>query len=218
MEPTCKTRGDSHLVAQWDTCEIARCQAQYLIEDNPALDEEEAFHQACQDSDLYQFEWECLIDHLTEALRGISPDGYFYAEGSNLGWQHRSGYTGFQVEDGQEFLHQLLPKTECTFQIEREDNTLHITNYHHDAPTGEFYSVVQGFRCPITEDIVQEKPIIDITVSWSDWKNQWIAEDSTGDWTYDCTRKAALKSARLMRKQWIDEGYQTKLTVCKRYR
>jgi hypothetical protein len=203
-------------VTEWDPCAIAQSRAEILREDDPALSQDEAFEQALRDDDINQFEWECMLDDLTTALQSISPAGYFYVEGSNLGWRQRSGYKGFRSDNGQAFLHQLLPQTECTFKIEQEGNTIYITNYHHDAPTGEFYTVVQGFRCPITEEIVSEKPVIDVTVSWNDWRGQWVTEDSTGDWTCERTRKAALKSARLMKKQWTDEGYRTRLVVRKR--
>lgn len=41
------------------------------------------------------------------------------------------------ANDGQQFLRKLLPNTDCTFWIERENQVLHIRNAHHDAPTGE---------------------------------------------------------------------------------
>jgi hypothetical protein len=130
------------LVASWDTCEIAQAQAEYLREDDPDLSEDEAFARACADADLLDFEWRHVVDCLTDVLREIAPDGHFHAEGRNMGWQRRRGYKDFRADDGQSFLRELLPDTDCTFTIEREGATLHIRNAHHDAPCGEFYTVV----------------------------------------------------------------------------
>lgn len=129
-------------VAEWDSCAIAQRQAEFLREQDPGISEAAAFAQACADSDLYQWEWQDLIDALTETLCEIAPDGRFRAEGRNMGWRHLSGYKDFTAMDGRAFLRALLPNTDCTFRIEREGQALHIRNAHHDAPTGEFYTVV----------------------------------------------------------------------------
>ncbi|MBU2571578.1 MAG: hypothetical protein KJ725_16440 [Gammaproteobacteria bacterium] len=40
----------------WDTCDIAIQQAKFLVENGEADDEDEAFHIACEDQDLLDFE------------------------------------------------------------------------------------------------------------------------------------------------------------------
>lgn len=135
------TRPAREIIARWDTCDIARDRARILQEDDPSLSDDDAFHQACLDTDIFSMEWDWLLEDLAPVLNEISPDGHFYAEGRNLGWRHRSGWAAFRAETAQDFLDRLLPATECSFTIEREGRVLHITNYHHDAPTGEFYTV-----------------------------------------------------------------------------
>ena len=68
-------------------------------------------------------------------------DGRFHAEGRNMGWRRRSGWKDFHAGNAQEFFNRLLSDTDCTFTVAREGQVLHITNYHYDAPTGEFYAV-----------------------------------------------------------------------------
>lgn len=101
-----------------------------------------------------RFEWECMVDNLTELIKEFS--GYWHAEVSNFGWQARTGQQDFTAEDGRDFLRKLLPDCECHFKIYRDkrlgssedwadgvarDTTgLTIQNFHHDSPMGgEWY-------------------------------------------------------------------------------
>lgn len=70
-------------------------------------------------------------------------DGKFWhIEGSNMGWRKRSGEKFAKIEDGQDFISKILPNTECSFFITKnEDNTLTMVNYHHDSPMGENYTL-----------------------------------------------------------------------------
>ena len=74
----------------------------------------------------------------------------WYCEVSNFGWRSQRGAKVFGVEGGDapdhaigtEFLHNILPKTDCTFYIydDLDGAGLKIDNAHHDAPTGgEWY-------------------------------------------------------------------------------
>lgn len=127
----------------WDTYQIAKRQATYLVEIGEAADEDEGFSMACADSDLYTFEWEDLTDFLTETLKEINPDGYWHAEVENFGWRRQSGYSDFKTTDGRMFLNKILPNTDCTFKVFLDaDQTIRIQNFHHDAPTGnEWYTI-----------------------------------------------------------------------------
>ena len=136
------------LIARWDTCAIAMDRALILRQDDPALSDEEAFSQACLDADIMQMEWDWLLEDLTAVLSELSPEGWFHAEGRNMGWRRLSGHKTFRAPDGQTFLDELLPRAECSFTIEREGRTLHIQNFHHDAPTGEFYTVTAASAPP----------------------------------------------------------------------
>ena len=138
---TTSTPPARELIARWDTCAIAQERAFILRQDDPALSDEEAFCQACLDTDIMQMEWDWLLEDLTSVLAELSPEGWFHAEGRNMGWRRLSGHKTFRAADWQAFLDELLPKTECGFTIEREGSTLHVVNFHHDAPMGELYAV-----------------------------------------------------------------------------
>ena len=102
--------------------------------------EEQARNSAYEDSDIYQFAWDDLKDGLTEALTAKNPNNLpWRLDGSNLGWQARSGYMYVETNDGAEFLNKVLPKTDVTIEVYDEGDALHFKVYHHDAPTGEHY-------------------------------------------------------------------------------
>lgn len=109
------------------------------------------FQEACGDQNDDQDNWECLCECLTDWMQKVWPKrkkwpfGHWKAEGSNMGWQHRSGYKTFTAEHGQQLLSAVLPDTQCTFTIrivKPKDGgpALHITNSHHDAE-GEVYII-----------------------------------------------------------------------------
>jgi len=102
--------------------------------------EEQARNSAYEDSDIYQFAWDDLKDGLSEALAAKNPNNLpWRLDGSNLGWQARSGYMYVETNNGAEFLDKVLPKTDVTVEVYDEGDALHFKVYHHDAPTGEHY-------------------------------------------------------------------------------
>jgi hypothetical protein len=127
----------------WDTYDITQHQAEFLVENGEAINDDEGFAMACQDSELLTIEWESLTACLTETLQKINPDGYWQAEVVNFGWRKQSGCAHFKAEDGADFLSHSLPNTDCSFRLFLdEDGTIRIQNFHHDAPTGnEWYSI-----------------------------------------------------------------------------
>lgn len=127
----------------WDTHDIAKGQAQYLVESGQFENEDAAFNDACADQDLYQWQWEDLLDSLSEKLKEINPTGRWHAEVKNFGWRGQNGWNEFDAGDAKTFLRKILPATECTFRIFIDpDNTLRIQNFHHDSPCGnEWYYI-----------------------------------------------------------------------------
>lgn len=127
----------------WDTCDIAQGQAEFLREENPELSEDEAFAQACGDSEVYDMEWESLCDCLTELMNRINPDGSEWrVDVRDFGWQKQNGHKVFSADDGQNFLWAILPRTECTFKIYDRQDHIAIDNAHHDSPMGgEWYYI-----------------------------------------------------------------------------
>lgn len=136
----------------WDTCEIAQNHVNQRKEEEPDLDEDEAFAEACADSDIYEWEWDYITEYLTEKMKEINPeDRKWYCEAAGLGWRRLNGHKTFQATTGEELLRAILPDTECTFQIyvegEGDKQTLRIVNSHHDA-MGEVYEVYLEEQAP----------------------------------------------------------------------
>lgn len=131
---------------RWDELDIINEQIRYLeIEvkdpDFLKLSEAERFDYVCADPDLFQSEWKYICDWLTEWMGELNQGAYWRADREYLGWRKCSGYKEFKALTGQELLREVLPDTQCTFSIERIDGTLVIDNAHHDAPTGETYTI-----------------------------------------------------------------------------
>lgn len=126
----------------WDTCEIARRQAEYLKEQDTTLTDDQAFHDACEDSDLIQFEYDDLCDCLTDLMNKLQDGHQWAARVADFGWQGLSGSRIFSAETGRKLLDAILPQTECTFNIFVDDDHLSIQNFHHDSPVGrEWYYI-----------------------------------------------------------------------------
>jgi len=130
----------------WDTAEILEAQAKHLVETGEAEHEEQGWTMASEDQFLLDDEWNCLLFALTEKLNEINPEGYWHGEVENFGWRNTSGEKDFEADTAQAFLSAILPKTDCTFQLYIDEShpfkEIRITNYHHDSPTGEFYTIV----------------------------------------------------------------------------
>lgn len=125
----------------WDTYEITKNQAEYLANEE-GIPKEKAFDLACKDSDLITNEWDNLIECLTGKIQEINPSGSWRAKVENFGWRSLNGEKRFFAENGQEFLNQILPKTDCTFKIFVEGTEISIQNFHHDSPYGnEWYYI-----------------------------------------------------------------------------
>jgi len=136
-----QTASSREFIAAWDEHAIATERAAIIREDDPSLSDEAAFEEALIDTDFFAMEWDWMLEDLDEALEALCPDRHYHVEGRNLGWRRRSGWTACRADSAADFLAAILPSTPCTFTIEREGAALLITNYHHDAPTGEFYIV-----------------------------------------------------------------------------
>ena len=148
---------EEQLVASWDACDIIDQQAKFLIEqakeEGNILDEKSAWDDAAQDSDIFNFEWDCMTGSLANTMEEMFKDEIrFCCEVSNFGWRHLNGYKFFTANNGQELLSAILPKTDCTFKIYRAGDTLKINNSHHDAPTGETYTVHAAPICEYCGD------------------------------------------------------------------
>ncbi len=128
----------------WDEHEIIKEQARYLLEEGEATDEKDAFEMACCDSDHISFEYDDFLEGFSAILKKLSKKGRFHVEGRNMGWRHLSGDLELDADDAQRFIDRTFPRTsEWTLQGEFDPVLKCLTYklYHHDAPTGEHYTV-----------------------------------------------------------------------------
>jgi hypothetical protein len=78
-------------------------------------------------------------------------------EGRNMGWRHLSGYLGISAKDASSFISKAFPKTSEWSLRGSFDETRKILTFtlsHHDAPTGEFYTVTAGKFCENRQEII----------------------------------------------------------------
>lgn len=115
------------------------------------------------DEDSQEFEWDCLVDNLTDIMKKISSRnknfGYWYMSVGNFGWRCLDGHASIRAENGAELLRKVLPDTPCTFKIfrmkDRRNPVLNIQNFHHDSPIGKEWYTIR----PMTEKEVEEEMI-----------------------------------------------------------
>lgn len=100
------------------------------------------FEEMSYESDL-SFYWEDLKDELTRLLKEKNPDGHWHAKVENFGWQNLEGTNTFDADNGEEFLREILPDTDCHFKIyDFGKNGIAINNAHHDSPMwNEWYYI-----------------------------------------------------------------------------
>lgn len=118
------------------------------------------------DEDECDWSWEDTCEHLTLMMKTITKDrsffGYWTARVSNFGWRSLNGSKEFKAEDGAEFLRQVLPNTDCTFNVFYADidgtepakpGAILIQNFHHDSPMGnEWYTITPSWESDEDED------------------------------------------------------------------
>jgi hypothetical protein len=95
-------------------------------------------------ADLAQIAFEDFLEEFDSILHKISPSGFFFVEGRNMGWRHLSGHLDVSAKDARSFISKAFPKTSEWKLCGSFDETRKILTFtlsHHDAPTGEFYTV-----------------------------------------------------------------------------
>ncbi|HNQ31899.1 MAG TPA: hypothetical protein PKJ68_05445 [Candidatus Woesebacteria bacterium] len=98
-------------------------------------------------TDLAQIAFEYFLEEFSLILQQISPAGFFFVEGRNIGWRCLSGHLHLTAGDAGEFISKAFPVTsEWTLRgsFDVTKKILEVFLYHHDAPTGEFYKIVNG--------------------------------------------------------------------------
>lgn len=128
----------------WDEVAIINDKAKDLLESGVAETESEAFDMASLDYDLIEWEFDDFLEEYERILRRISSKGQYFIEGENMGWRHLSGWAIIEAADVSTFISRAFPKTSdwtLRGQFDRRRRILTYTLSHHDAPTGENYTV-----------------------------------------------------------------------------
>ena len=118
------------------------------------ISKKEAEERAFGNSDIYEWAWDDFKENLNEAMKTMGDPGYWKAEGRNMGWQHRSGYAFLRAYVASELLRKILPKTEVNIEIYWGPfhRSMEWEVSHHDAPTGEFYTVRPATKKELEEE------------------------------------------------------------------
>ena len=143
----------------WDESEIIEAKAKDYIESGIAESQTEAYDLAANDAELIEFAYDDFLEGFDAILRHICKDGLFFVEGRNMGWRHLSGHLGLAVPDARAYIARAFPRaSEWTLRgkYDRKKKSLSFTLWHHDAPTGEQYTVRRGY-CISCGDIAGER-------------------------------------------------------------
>lgn len=136
------------MLLEWNTCEIIKNQIEFLKEEYPEdkSTDDELWSKVAQDSDLFQWEYECLCESLTELMSKNKHHGWF-ARMENFGWRGLSGEKSFQARTGTELLSKILPQCDCQYKIFRYGHGFAIQNFHHDSPIGNEWYYISPKKC-----------------------------------------------------------------------
>lgn len=130
----------------WDECDLIEQQVTCCKEypENARKTEEEIRSEVYSDNFFLSDCWDDFLTDLDNLISEINPNGKWAGKVKNFGWRSLSGYKEFDADNGKDFLRQILPDTDCTFNIFKfKRKGFAIQNFHHDSPTGkEWYYIV----------------------------------------------------------------------------
>ena len=158
--------GEGTPLFMWDTHQIAKDEAVYLVEEYPEdyPDEDTAFQAACASSLLYEDSWEHLMDWVREWLEEHEYE-IFCVEADDLGWRNLSGQCLFSIDpgDASTFIRKIVGiDADCTFKFFEGQNgaILQGTVWHHDSPMGEARHVYLAVACDHCGDLMEREVAI----------------------------------------------------------
>lgn len=143
-------------ILSWDTLAIIEGEIECRRESgeiDEGMDDNELFHEICQDDDVFAWAWDDLCLALTDCMEQRNPHGWWHAEVAGFGWRRLDGHAVFQAHDGQALLCRVLPDADCTFRVydHAGGRGFAVNNHHHDSgPGGEWYYVepLENVTCP----------------------------------------------------------------------
>jgi hypothetical protein len=151
-----KPKGVGSLITSWDESEIFEGFIESVIEDYEIYDldkaptREEAIERV-QNWDMDD-DWRFMTEELDDYLCRIIDSEYWHGVVKGFGWRRLDGEKYFKAYGSRELLQAVLPDTDVTFYIYKYKNGIAINNFHHDAPTGEWY-----FITPVTAETYERK-------------------------------------------------------------
>lgn len=92
------------MLASWSTLEVIQSQVEWLKENggNEGKTDDQLFQIASEDPDLFDYNYDCLCDYLTE-LMSKNTHGGWVAEVNNFGWRSLNGHKYFQAMTGNHY-------------------------------------------------------------------------------------------------------------------
>lgn len=133
----------------WDEHEITQTKMRDYLESAIAVTETEAHDLAANDHELLEYAYEDFIEDFDAILAHISKDRLYFVEGSNMGWRRLSGHLGLSALDARAYITRAFPRTSDWTLKGTYDGRCKVLSFilwHHDAPTGEHYTVRPGRR------------------------------------------------------------------------
>lgn len=105
------------------------------------------------DEELEDFHWDDFLMELDYIVDSKNKGDYWKASVNNFGWRNLDGQKFFKADSSIELLREVLPDTDCHFNIFNFGKGIAIQNYHHDSPMGnEWY-----YLLPITESTYEKQ-------------------------------------------------------------
>ena len=108
------------------------------------------------DAQYWEDRWDYMLQDLEDRMNAITMggDGYWKAVGTRMGWRNLTGEKYFRADNAKDFLSAILPDTECTFKFYRNPRGFKMVAYHHDSPTGEFYTITKVAKSTFEKEVI----------------------------------------------------------------
>lgn len=140
---------------RFDTLEIFDDHVKYLMSEEDII-EDVARAMAEQNQELYTDYYESIEEMITEDMKSVNTEYKSWCiEGQGMGWRQRSAMKLVSYDDmhtGRQLLQQILPNGDVTFTIRFDGEHFWMSASHHDAPTGESYTIRLAFHCKECEE------------------------------------------------------------------
>lgn len=124
---------------------------EYIIEHKDELRQDIGHYMYNEDTSIWKDIYEDNINSLTKKIEELNKSNSNYSiyeiSGTRMGWRNRSGEKFATIENGSDFIKELVSDKISGFSLyvymeNEHSNFFDVTLSPHDSPTGEFYKVV----------------------------------------------------------------------------